>query len=337
MSVAEALDIRPGDRVLDMCAAPGGKSTQAACRLQGQGLLVSNEIIPSRAKILSSNIERFGITNCVVLNEDCHRLTKPFRRFFNKIIVDAPCSGEGMFRKNPEAVTEWSRENVLMCRDRQKEILAMAEEMLQDSGSLVYSTCTFSREENEEVLQWFLDSYKDFELTACHRIFPHREEGEGHFYAVLRRGDGQGKPFVPQTASPRQNPEFVKFVKDALTIPLKYNVCFGDHLSLSPLTGLEGLKVQRCGLHLGTMKKNRFEPSHALALALKREDFRHVIDLKSDDPEAARFLEGGTLLTDVKGWGVVCVDGYPLGWFKGDGKTAKNHYPRGLRRSLRQE
>ena len=335
MSVADAIGIEEGDRVLDMCAAPGGKSTQAACHLNNKGILVSNEIIPSRAKILSLNIERFGVKNCVVLNEECGKLKKRFKKFFNKIIVDAPCSGEGMFRKNPEAINEWSKENVLMCKERQIEILDIAVDLLQDNGRIIYSTCTFAKEENEEVVEQFLAKYPEFKLLKMERIYPHKVEGEGHFYALLERGDlSLSEKDVALMKVNKQNPDFVKFVKDTLNIKLEYNNAFGDNLYISPNINLDSLKVLRCGLHLGELKKNRFEPSHSLALALKREDFKNVIDLTASSPEVYKFMQGETIETSIRGWGVVCVDGYPLGWFKGDGSIAKNHYPKGLRKDL---
>ena len=334
MMVAKNLEINEGDFVLDMCAAPGGKSTQAAAYLNNQGLIVSNEIIPNRAKVLSSNIERMGIKNAVVVSEDTSKLKKRFKNFFNKIIVDAPCSGEGMFRKIPEAVNEWSRENVLMCAERQKEILKNAVELLQENGRIIYSTCTFSLQEDENIVEWFLSEYTNFKLVKSHKLWPYKEKGEGHFFALFERGDLSKSNLNLPIKKVKQNPDFVKFVKEFLNVNIEYNTQFGDNLYLSPIDKLDGLKVLRCGLHLGELKKNRFEPSHSLALALKREDFKNVIDLNSQDKEVYKFLQGEAIETSIKGWGVVCVDGYPLGWFKGDGTLAKNHYPKGLRKEI---
>jgi len=347
MAPVEELDVVPNDRVLDMCAAPGGKSTQIASRLQGKGLLVSNEIIPSRAKILSSNIERMGIKNALVLNETPQNVSKHFKSFFNKILVDAPCSGEGMFRKNEAAINEWSEDNVQMCASRQLEILDEAYKCLMPGGKMVFSTCTFSKVENEGVIEKFLNKYEDMHLVPSknkfkagldkdgltQRLYPHLIKGEGHFFAVLQK-DGKSDFDEIKLASIKQDKDFEKFIKDNLNVSLTYNVRFGDNLYLSPYTKLDGLKVMRAGLHLGEIKKNRFEPSHSLALALSRDDFKRVIDLSSSSKEASRYVQGETIDTTCVGWGVVCVDGFTLGLFKGDGRIAKNHYPKGLRLSF---
>ena len=345
MSVVEELDVNEGDVCLDMCAAPGGKSTQIAAKLNGTGILVSNEIIPSRAKILSSNIERMGIKNAVVLNETPKNIAKFFPRKFDKILVDAPCSGEGMFRKNEEAISEWSQENVAMCAKRQLDILIEAEKCLKSNGRIVFSTCTFSTKENENVINEFIKLYPEFHLCKskysfengldkdglCQRIYPHKVKGEGHFFAILER-DGEREETVFKNKEIKQDKEFESFVKKYLNIDLKYNVTFGDNLYLSPIQKLDGIKVERPGLHLGELKKNRFEPSHSLALALKREDFKNVIDLKVDSKELQSYIQGETIETDIVGWGVICVEGYTVGLFKGDGRIAKNHYPKGLRK-----
>ena len=347
MSVVEELDIQPNDVCLDMCAAPGGKSTQIAAKLNGTGVLVSNEIIPSRAKILSSNIERMGIINSVVINENPKNVAKHFPKKFDKILVDAPCSGEGMFRKNEEAIDEWSEENVAMCATRQLDILIEAEKCLKDKGRIVFSTCTFSRLENEGVINKFLELYPAFHLVKpkheftqgldeaglCQRIYPHKVKGEGHFFAVLDR-DGEAEESVLKTKDIKQDKEFEKFVRETLSVDIKYNLVFGSNFYYSPIQKLDGIKVERPGLHLGELKKNRFEPSHSLALALKREDFKNVIDLELGSDDLKKYLSGETINTDLVGWGVVCVDGFTLGLFKGDGRIAKNHYPKGLRKQF---
>ena len=189
MSAAALLAPKPGMRVLDLCAAPGGKSTQLATYLGDRGLLVSNEINTQRSRILSQNIERMGIKNAIVTNEDSFVLASHFPGFFNAIQVDAPCSGEGMFRKLPEAIEQWSMENVAICATRQKEILDNAAVMLKPGGVIVYSTCTFSKEENEDVIEYFLERHPDFTLEEMERFWPHKVDGEGHFVAKLvRRG-----------------------------------------------------------------------------------------------------------------------------------------------------
>ena len=346
MAPVEELDIKEGDYVLDMCAAPGGKSTQIAAKLNGTGILISNEIISSRAKILSSNIERMGIKNAIVLNEEPKNIAKHFQCFFDKILVDAPCSGEGMFRKNPEAISEWSKENVLMCKERQLSILEEAEKALAKTGRIVYSTCTFSKEENEDTISAFLERHSEFHLVKANykfengldkdgltnRIYPHKVKGEGHFFAILERKDPSYIKKPLQNREVKQNPDYTKFIKDTLSVDIKYNLVFGDNLYLSPYTKLDGLKVVRPGLHLGELKKNRFEPSHSLALALKIKDFKNIQELNEE--QAEEFIKGLTIDTNITGWGATCVSGYPIGWFKGDGRVGKNHYPKGLRKDL---
>lgn len=339
MAPVEELDVQEGDFVLDLCAAPGGKSTQIAAKLNGTGLLISNEIIPSRAKILSSNIERMGIKNAICLNEDPKNVAKHFKNFFDKILIDAPCSGEGMFRKNEEAISEWSKDNVIMCANRQLDILETIYPSLKDGGRIVYSTCTFSKEENEGVIEKFLSNHPEFHLVKpintfkgdlMQRIYPHLVNGEGHFFAILQK-DGSLQKSEIKIKDLKQDPAFLDFKKKYLNVDIKYNLKFGDNLYLSPYVNLDGLKVVRAGLHLGELKKNRFEPSHSLALALSSQDFKNVINLSSQDKEVTTYLQGNSIPTDINGWGIVAVDGYPLGLIKGDGYQAKNHYPKGLR------
>lgn len=364
------LDVRPGDRVLDLCAAPGGKSTQIGAMLQGKGLLVSNEINPSRAKILSENVERMGLINACVTNESPEKLAEYFTDYFDKILVDAPCSGEGMFRKNEIALTEWSPENVQLCGERQDGILDCAAKMLRAGGRLVYSTCTFAEWENEGSIQRFLARNSEFELVdglsfqtlpdrepekfnGMFRLYPHKLNGEGHFLAVLKKkGDYDTScRSLPLSGTIKAVPEkeckeWLEFCRENL----KYSIGdifyagksdwnylkFGDNLYLVPedFPGLKGLKVLRPGLHLGEMKKNRFEPSHALALALGSEEVLHSCKLASTDPLAAAYLNGQTFAADgEKGWHLICVDGISLGWGKLAGGIMKNHYPKGLRKN----
>lgn len=358
------LDVQPGEYCLDLCAAPGGKSTQIAGYLGGKGLLVCNEIFPARAKILSENIERMGVPNALVTNESPDRLLPHFIGFFDKILVDAPCSGEGMFRKNEEAVDEWSEENVALCAERQKEILNCAAEMLRPGGRLVYSTCTFAPAENEENIKWFAETHPDFTLLEIPkeyiqqvnypegekgmlRIYPHRTKGEGHFAAVLQKS-GETLPhsetfFTGNKKAGKKDDgfkDFELFVEDTLRGKPEElfggagYLLFGDQLYLKPagITEIAGLKVLRPGLHLGTMRKNRFEPSHALALALGASDVKHVYDIDSEDRLALDYRNGQTFPCDgEKGWYLICADGYSLGWGKLAGGIMKNHYPKGLR------
>ena len=367
MSAAALLAPKPGMRVLDLCAAPGGKSTQLATYLGDSGLLVSNEINTQRSRILSQNIERMGIKNAIVTNEDSFVLASHFPGFFNAIQVDAPCSGEGMFRKLPEAIEQWSMENVAICAARQKEILDNAAVMLKPGGTIVYSTCTFSREENEDVIECFLERHPDFTLEEMERFWPHKVDGEGHFVAKLvRRGcvdtdlkadrktqknkNSKNRKNETKPALTKENMKLLsEFLDETISedmaawIKNSRLVMFGEQLYRLPdmEVDIKGLKVQRAGLHIGEFKKQRFEPSHSLALALKLNDAKNVVKLTCDNPQTIGFFNGqSVMLSDEqaaeckKGWALVCVDGYPAGWGKVNGAQVKNHYPKGLRNKI---
>lgn len=402
MSAVELLDVRPGQKICDLCAAPGGKTTQIAGKMQGRGLLVSNEFYGNRAKILSQNVERMGIANTVVLNESTEHLAQVFSDFFDRVLVDAPCSGEGMFRKEPEAVQEWSIENVALCAGRQQEILNHAAGMLKPGGVLVYSTCTFAPEENEQCICRFLEDHPEFSVgtsetgekyfehgqaawaaleagsirkdikaqaAKSYRLWPHKLHGEGHFAVQLRKAgilDKDNKADeekVVKKCKPGRRAaknkemiriesavyDFRKFQEEMLQIDLQKRmsgrfVLFSEQLYLLPeeMPELDGLKVVRAGLHLGVCKKNRFEPSHALALYLHPEEVRQYMELsskagKTEDAagcsEALKYLHGETVTCDSgqKGWTLVCVDGFSIGWGKAQNGIVKNHYPKGLR------
>lgn len=468
MSPVTYLDPKPGERVLDLCAAPGGKSTQIAGRMQGKGVLVTNEINPGRAKILSENVERMGISNAMVLNETPENLSARFEGWFDKILIDAPCSGEGMFRKNEDAVTNWSPENVRLCADRQDGILDNAAAMLAPSGRIVYSTCTFAPDEDEGTIYRFLLRHPEFkvckvplfegmdkgnpawalinsadgntyglskddtchslgdadnelmsQLSDCIRLWPHHLKGEGHFLAVLERKDtGKEDPdkentgkednseVLPITYCPggfqrgirigaeryedgmndhvdelsktssqkelRENKKKLKakdrramdknlgkasktalkgsgldmagklwedFSDEVLTDTGRNRLCgtlftFGENVYLAPfyMPSTDRLKVMRPGLHLGSMKKDRFEPSHSLALFLRQEDVIRSKDYPSLSKEIKDFTTGLTLNADLEnGWYLITADGCSIGWAKSDGRRLKNHYPKGLR------
>lgn len=380
MAVAETLNVSPGDRVLDLCAAPGGKSTQLAGHMKRQGLLVSNEIHPARAKILSQNIERMGIRNCVVTNETPERLAAFFPEYFTHILVDAPCSGEGMFRKEEAALTEWSEENVKRCAERQQDILNQAALMLQRGGTLVYSTCTFAPEENEQSIAEFLKTHPDFyietieskkgfsggrpewagegsdsALAGTVRLWPHVTAaqgvpGEGHFVAKLRR-TGASDDRMPAdsgrcdsksrktsgmagAASKSQLADWEQFAAENLkNVPEGAYCLFGSYLYLVPgiMTDMKGMKVLRPGLCLGENKKGRFEPSHALALALHPEEAALCHELSGQ--EAQEYLKGASFTSPFgKGWVLMTYMGCSLGFAKSAGGMLKNHYPKGLRK-----
>ncbi len=363
MAPAGYLEVKPGERVLDLCAAPGGKTTQLGAAMKGRGILFCNEIHPARAKILSENVERMGIKNAIVLNESPKRLAHEFVEYFDKILVDAPCSGEGMFRKNQTALLEWSPSNVEACALRQDEILDHAAEMLSPAGRLVYSTCTFAPMENEGSISRFLKRHPEFSVVKAEkysgmengnpgwieegaketegtlRLFPHKIKGEGHYIAVLEKCGGRKSDFrgKREVGVPEKSlPFYLDFAKGNLKErPEGVYVNFGEQLYLLPedSPSLKGLKVLRPGLHLGTNKKNRFEPSHALALSMISQDAVHTLDFSGDSREIREYLKGNTLpATGEGGWYLVTVDGYSMGWGKLTGQILKNHYPKGLRK-----
>ena len=295
MSPAATLPIGEGDRVLDLCAAPGGKTTQLGARLGGTGLLVANDISAGRAKTLLKNVELAGIRNAIVMSETPERIAERLPHFFDKILVDAPCSGEGMFRKEPDMARSWDAEMLAFCRSEQAKILEACAPMLKAGGMLLYSTCTFSPEENEKSIGNFLERHPEFELmpiakkngfaeglapyTDCARLYPHRLKGEGLYLL------------------PEGTPK------------------------------LEKLRVLRTGWMLGTLKKGRFEPSQAFAMGLRKEEVKHTADFSLEDERVIRYLKGETVEAEGKdGWTLVCVDGFPLGWAKRQKGRLKNKY-----------
>ena len=350
--VAQVAQPQPGMKVLDLAAAPGGKSTQLAAYLAGDGLLVSNEISSKRAKILVENMERFGATNVVVTNESADRLAKVFKDYFDLIVLDAPCSGEGMFRKQADAMDYWSVDYPSNCASLQRQILEDAVSMLADGGRLVYSTCTWAPEENEEMVKWLLAKY-EFELLPIEhlngmvggidlpetaRMYPHHFKGEGQFVAHLQfKGENKAPKFKASKSNLSREQislwqDFSKnHLKSGLTGVLQ---AFGDQLYLLPerLPDLGKLKIARNGLHLGTFKKKRFEPSFALGLALKPSQVRHLVAIKQED--FTKYVAGETIQLDEalpNGWYQVLVQGNGLGFAKVTGNVLKNYYPKGLR------
>lgn len=359
MSAAELLSPLPGETVLDLAAAPGGKTTHIAALMKGQGLLISNEIHPERAKILAENVERLGLSNTIVTSGTPGELSLRFPQTFDRIMLDAPCSGEGMFRKDPAAALEWSPKHVEMCAARQWDILQDAYIMLKPGGTLAYSTCTFNRIENEEVIARFTDSYPDMELITSKRLWPHLQKGEGHFVALLRKG---GSEETEQSRSKRSTgsgrgktgPRTNSTLRDAFqqfqawaAIELPGFACqgvpllFGESLYLLPESFkdtlhvglLDGLRVPRAGLHIAHLKKNRIEPAHALAMALQPEQSARSYDMTEGGVEIHAWLRGESLPVpaELHGWTLVSVDGLPVGWGKASSGQLKNHLPKGLR------
>ena len=344
MAPVYLLDPQPGERVLDLCAAPGGKTTQIAGRMGGKGFLLCNEINSKRAKILSRNMERLGVANALVTNEHPERLADRLPGFFDRVLVDAPCSGEGMFRKEEAAVTDWSQESVEMCARRQAEILHSAAQMLKPGGRLVYSTCTFAPEEDEGAVAAFLETHPEFEPEVIeapwfqpvenggHRLWPHKLLGEGHFAAVLRKVGGE-EGDIPTMAGEKLPKEWISFAKElGIRLPEGKAVSFGQNLFWAPeeMPDLRRLKVLRPGLELGEVKKGRFEPAHHLALWL--DSCANTASFGAESAEIREYMHGNVLPGSQKGWCLIKAGDYSLGWAKGDGNQLKNHYPKGLRR-----
>lgn len=367
MSAAELLDPQPGERILDLAAAPGGKTTHLAALMQGRGLLVANEIKDKRLGHLAANVERWGAGNAVITNETPERLADHFGAFFDRVLVDAPCSGEGMFRKDMGARRDWSPEMVTGCAARQGRILHIAAKLVRPGGYLLYSTCTFAPEENEAVIGGFLNGRSDWEvaplprspglmpgrpdwvfgsagqdsgLDGAVRLFPHRVAGEGHFACLLRKiegeetgGKGRGHDRTMEM-NRLQTGLWEAFAGELLNVRIEANRLRvrGERLYLTPegLPDFGALRVTHPGVWLGTFKKGRFEPAHPLALLLRPGEAAKVLDLPADGREMAAYLRGESLPSDgPPGWTLVAADGWPLGWGKRVQGLVKNHYPRG--------
>ena len=380
--VGEVLQPQPGERVLDLAAAPGGKTTHLAAFMQQDGLLWANEIFMNRAKILSENIERMGVQNSIVSSHAPAELSAKLPQFFDKILLDAPCSGEGMFRKNPAAVAQWHQDFPQELADLQREILQEAMKMLRPGGQIVYSTCTFAPEEDEQMIAWLMQEYPEMtllpiekpahthvsdgrpawadhdytagqtsesttvdqiELAKTARLWPQVLQGEGHFVAKLQKSataavtDVNVKPLVPSPLSRAQEQIVTAFLSDTLVdfdLAGRTFTLFGDRLYLAPVEtpDITGMKILRLGLELGTFKKNRFEPAHALALALPPKAFVQTYAL--DTADWAKFVHGDVIRPDVslqKGWVMMTANGNGVGWGKFVDGQIKNFFPKGLR------
>ena len=366
MTPASRLPVKPGDKVLDVWAAPGGKATELGARLEGEGLLAANDISNSRAKGLLKNMEVFGISNMLVLSEEPGKLTGYFPEYFDKILIDAPCSGEGMFRKDKKMVKAWEEHGPEFFSNLQKSIIIQAADMLKSGGMMLYSTCTFDERENEQMIEYLLAARPEFHIEEIHgyegfcpgipglttsknpelkktvRIFPHKLKGEGHFLALLQKGDTlpeePSKPILKR--SKKMPEELEKFLNDVRKEfePTRLDI-HGERVYYMPegLPDMRGIRFLRTGLLLGELKKNRFEPSQAFAMSLKKEEYKKIIDLSSSDERVVRYLKGETLdVEDLtaskdKGWYLVCVDTFPLGWGKLANGILKNKYLPGWR------
>ena len=352
MSTGAVVPVSPGERVLDLCAAPGGKSTQLAARLQGEGLLVSNDISASRCKALLKNIELCGIKNALVTNSTPEKLAGEFEGFFDKIITDAPCSGEGMFRKDEGAVRGWQEHKTEVCCSLQREILHYADIMLRPGGILAYSTCTFAPEEDEgmiwEFLQkhdytlldfdkstGFIDGFPEWcnggeELKKCGRLMPYIVDGEGHFLCLLQKKGACERKLDPVKEEKIKDIEYFEdFCAQSLNVDFSGSLTrHGDSLFMSAYQGdMKGIRIMRNGLYLGEFKKKRFEPSQALAMALKRNEAKNTVSFKAEAEEVTRYLKGESFQTEAEdGFCLFCTDNYPLGWGKVKNNRLKNRY-----------
>ncbi|MEW6717121.1 MAG: RsmF rRNA methyltransferase first C-terminal domain-containing protein [Chloroflexota bacterium] len=369
MAVVTILEPQPGERILDLAAAPGGKTSHIASRIAGKGWLVANDVHPQRVYDLANNLERWGAQNVVILNEYPERLAAHFGAFFDRVLVDAPCSGEGMFRKDPPSRAEWRPQLVQTCAHRQEEILYHAARLVRPGGYLAYATCTFNPEENEGTVNRFLHAHPNFvlitpqrfpgfepghpewlgangrpELARTIRLWPHKIPGEGHFIALLqKREPGVNEQSARRTLhslfslSDEMRTLLDRFSHSTLTfslldlpgVHLRGNRLFAQSEGGADLTGL---KVVHWGWWLGTVKKNRFEPAHALALALEPSDARHTLAWRADDPSVMKFIRGEVIPNQgPEGWVMITVDGFPLGWGKRVHGRLKSHSPKWLR------
>ena len=354
MAAASALRPKPGERVLDLCAAPGGKACQLADMMAGQGLLVANDPVPARAAELGRNLERLGVTHALALCAQPRQLAGAFPEAFDKVLVDAPCSGEGMFRKSPDSLARWSLELTRSCATLQSHILSQAAILLRPGGIMAYSTCTFNRDENEGVVEAFLLAHPGFELlpftlpglpaadTGMLRLWPHRVRGEGHFIALLRKNGADGaerRPLPPPLPAGRVERAIMDAVGGALPGWVRTAVLPDAVLNGIAVTSpegcpdLRGFRVLRQGLHLGGVKGKTPLPDHALALAAQP---LHQFPVSLE--QAERFRRGEEIpAPGLAGFCSPALEGWPLGWGKASGGILKNHYPKGLRRQLASE
>ncbi|WP_268913091.1 RsmF rRNA methyltransferase first C-terminal domain-containing protein [Lentilactobacillus sp. SPB1-3] len=365
MFVGEVAHPNPGERVLDLCAAPGGKTTHLGSFMRNQGILVANEINSKRASVLAENVERFSLRNAVITNTTPEKIAQTFPEYFDKVLVDAPCSGEGMFRKDPAAMDYWSLDYPEQCTKRQRDILTEAYKVIKPGGQLIYSTCTFAPEEDEEIISWLLENFDltiepikkfsgmddgrpewgngDPSLKDCVRLFPFHFAGEGHFIAKLVKGNGDT---TSKVKSFWKNKNLVRPSKDELNL---YNTFLSDnHITANfdglvvyknllfasnyDLPDLSKVKVVRIGMPLGEFKKGRFEPSFALGLALTAEENSQQLPITHQ--QWADYVHGDVFSIDQqlsKGWYQLVFAGLPVGFGKLVGQTVKNFYPKGLR------
>ena len=340
MIPAAALDAKPGEMILDLCAAPGGKSTQIGCSMQGKGLLVCNEPVPKRAQILSRNIERIGLPNTIVTCAMPEQLAKQWPEGFDAVMVDAPCSGEGMFRREPETRNEWTSEKAAGCAERQRGILSAAAELVRPGGRLVYSTCTYNPEENEQNVRWFLHTFPEFRSEAfalpglnapegMFTCYPHRQRGEGQFAALFRKA-GEGNAALPADHSMPSAPkaESAIFRNAFPDLPQPTHLFGSTLVSLPFMPDIKGIRILRAGLHLGETRGKIAIPDHAAALCFRTSGI-NAFDMSPE--QAKQYMAGETIGADTEGWVLMRCQGLTAGWGKGSHGMIKNHYPKGLR------
>ncbi len=361
MSAGAYLPIDEGDCVLDLCAAPGGKSTQLGAKLKGSGVLVANDISASRAKALVKNLDNFGIRQAMVVSEEPEKLAKHWQGCFDKILIDAPCSGEGMFRKDDNAIKSWEKYGIQHFCELQRDILKSAAQMLKVNGMMLYSTCTFSPEENEQMIAEFLQNNPEFEIIAlkpkggiqsarfewCNnpklqgalRLWPHHLKGEGHFLCLLSKISGKNLSgdYLQPTKKIKDYKIVADFIKNNTHISLDEYVLEQNnkiYMVSKNMPTQNKIRVLRSGLLLGELKKNRFEVAHQLSIAYDKDMYKNIINFQSDDQNVIKYLKGETILYDDvldKEYYVICVDGFPLGWAKTHNKMLKNQYPKSWR------
>lgn len=340
MIPAAVLDAKPGEKILDLCAAPGGKSTQAGCAMRGEGLMVCNEPIPKRAQILSRNIERMGLPNTIVTCAWPDQLAEQWPESFDAVLVDAPCSGEGMFRRDQETRTEWTEEKAAGCAARQREILTVAVRLVRPGGRLIYSTCTYNPAENEANARWLTEKHPDFHAEAFRlpgvdapdgmfTCYPHRLNGEGQFIALFRKAGDKPAVLPADHSVPKPVKSDLLTLETAFPSFPKATHLFGKTLiSISELPDLKGIRAMRIGLHLAEVKGKVAIPDHASALCFRISGIK-TVDLEPE--EATRYMAGETIQRDTEGWILLRYRGLAVGWGKGSDGIIKNHYPKGLR------
>ena len=343
MLPGELLPIEENDLVLDACAAPGGKSLKLLNKLNGSGLLVTNDISSSRMYATLRNVERWGQENCFVSANDINDLKDKFKNTFDKILLDAPCSGEGMFRKDPSLIKSWLLKDSEYYVPIQKELIISCLEMLKDGGILLYSTCTFDKKEDEEIIEYAFSKYNNLKLLDIAmydgftkgnnnigvKLFPHKVKGEGHFACLIKKGNKKEKNENNKNKSDIDIPFFKEYInKEYQNGQVKI---INDSIYYVPIFNTNNIHILRSGLLLGKYKNDNFMPSQALAMSLKKDEFKNILNLKLDDEDVFRYLKGETLKNrnNQEGYILICVEGFPLGFGKAQNDIIKNKIDKG--------